>query len=189
MEQPDAMRRRFRLTTEDPDLGLDPVCLDDVIELYAVIDRNRARLREWLPWVTPEYDMEHARRFVEDKAMENDRGSALTCVMRFREELVGAIGLHAIDAVNRSSSIGYWIDGGFSGRGIVTGACRAIVSSGFRDYGLHRIEIRCATENRRSCAIPQRLGFREEGVLRDAGRLHNRWVSLRVFSALADEWQ
>ncbi len=189
MEQSDALRRPFRLTADNPDIALDAICLDDVPELYALIDRNRARLREWLPWVTPEYDIEHARRFVEDRQIENARGTALTCVVRFREHMAGAIGLHSIDLVNRASSIGYWIDGSFSGRGIVTSACRTMIATGFRDYGLHRIEIRCAVENHRSCAIPLRLRLREEGILRDAGWLHHRWVSLRVFSVLEDEWR
>jgi ribosomal-protein-serine acetyltransferase len=189
MEQLRAMLPRGRLTTEDPATVLDPVRLEDVPALYAAIDRNRARLREWLAWVTPDYDIEHTRRFVTERQPEHERGTALSCVIRYREELAGAIGLHAIDALNRASSIGYWVDEAFSGRGIITSACRALITSAFRDYGLHRVEIRCATGNHRSCAIPRRLGFTEEGVLREAGFLENRWIDLRVFSMLRQEWR
>ena len=63
------------------------------------------------------------------------------------------------DPRHRNSSIGYWIDGASEGRGIMTRACRAMVSEGFHHYGLHRIEIRCATGNNRSASIPRRLGF------------------------------
>jgi ribosomal-protein-serine acetyltransferase len=80
------------------------------------------------------------------------------------------------------------VDGGHEGRGIVTRACRAIVSEGFSERGLHRIEIRCATGNERSAAIAKRLGFVHEGVLRDAEWLHDHWVDLNVFSMLEHNW-
>ena len=103
--------------------------------------------------------------------------------------LCGAIGLHRIDRRQKSTSIGYWIDLEHQGKGIVSAACRAIVTQGFRDFGLHRIEIRCATRNHRSSAIPRRLGFVEEGILREAEWLYDRWVDLRVFSMLAQDWK
>jgi ribosomal-protein-serine acetyltransferase len=157
-------------------------------ELYASIDRNRARLREWLPWATHEYGPADAVRFLEQQVVENEKRTSLTTMIRLDGRLCGSIGLHRIDAPNRASSIGYWVDGDYVGHGIATRACRAILDVGFGDYGLHRIEIRCATGNHRSCAVPQRLGFTEEGVLRDAEWLYDHWVDLRVFSKLEHEW-
>src|SRR6185437_144146 len=189
MEPGDALPRPIHLTTEDPETVLLPVRLEVVSELYAVIDRNRGDLREWLPWVTPEYDLEDARRFVAELLLEQERRTGLMCVVRYRGQIAGAIGLHTIDAVNRATSIGYWLDKAHRGRGIMTRACRAVVTAAFREYGLHRVEIRCATGNERSCAIPRRLKFVEDGILREAGFLWDRWVDLRVFSALAQEWR
>jgi ribosomal-protein-serine acetyltransferase len=71
----------------------------------------------------------------------------------------------------------------------MTRACRAIVTEGFHHYGLHRIEIRCGTGNVRSLAIPRRLGFIEEGILREAEWVSNRWVDLRVFAMLEQDWR
>jgi len=113
----------------------------------------------------------------------------LTMTIRHRGTLCGAIGLHDIDYPNKSTSIGYWLDAGHEGKGIITAACRAIVTEGFLSFGLHRIEIRCATWNHRSSAIPRRLEFVEEGILRDAEWLHDHWVDLRVFSMLAQDWK
>jgi ribosomal-protein-serine acetyltransferase len=165
-------------------LKLHPVSTDDAGELYAAIERNRAHLRQWLPWVSDSYAFHEALRFLEEKVRENHAGEALTMTMRLEGVLCGAIGLHRIDHPNRASSIGYWVDAGYSGRGIVTRACQAIVDLGFRHYDLHRIEIRCATGNEKSAAIAQRLGFVEEGTLREAEWLYDHWVDLRVFGAL-----
>jgi ribosomal-protein-serine acetyltransferase len=163
---------------------LHPVSTDDAAELFAVIDRNRAHLRQWLPWVSEYYAFHDALRFLEEKVAENARGDACTMIIRSGGKLCGAIGLHRIDVANRAASIGYWIDEADEGRGIMTRACRVIVEIGFRKYNLHRIEIRCATDNHKSAAIAQRLGFVEEGVLRESEWLYDHWVDLRVFSAL-----
>lgn len=170
-------------------LELHWVAASDAAELYESIDRNRARLREWLPWATHDYGPADAVRFLEEQAAANEKRTSLTTIVRFHGSLCGSIGLHKIDRPNRSSSIGYWIDAEHQGRGIATRACRAILDVGFRDYGLHRIEIRCATANHRSCAVPRRLEFTEEGVLRDGEWLYDHWVDLRVFSKLESEWE
>jgi ribosomal-protein-serine acetyltransferase len=171
-----------------PDEILDPVSMDDAEELYAAIDRNRDRLREWLPWVRDGYHLGDTTRFIVDAMNHNTAGTALTMMIRSKGVLCGAIGLHQFNP-HRGSSIGYWIDGAHEGQGIVTRACRAIVDTGFRNYKLHRIEIQCAVGNSRSSAIAQRLDFNEEGILREAEWLYDHFVSLRVFSMLEHDWR
>ena len=45
-----------------------------------------------------------------------------------------------------------------------------------------------ATPNARSAAVPIRLGFTEEGTVREAEWLYDRWVDLRVFGLLRQDW-
>ena len=54
---------------------------------------------------------------------------------------------------------------------------------------MHRVEIRCATGNTRSCAIPARLGFTREGVLREAEIVGGRFLDLVVWSLLEQDYQ
>ena len=54
--------------------------------------------------------------------------------------------------------------------------------------GLNRIEIRCATQNVRSRAIPERLGFKEEGLIRDAEWLYDHYVDHIVYGMLESDW-
>jgi ribosomal-protein-serine acetyltransferase len=49
------------------------------------------------------------------------------------------------------------------------------------------VEVRAAPENRRSRAIPERLGFREEGQLREAERVKGRYLDSVVYGMLASE--
>lgn len=158
-------------------------------ELFTVISRNIERLGRWLPWATPSYSLDDARQFLDVHSKENADRSSLVMLILHQGALCGAIGLHRVDRANRNTSVGYWLDEAHEGKGIITSACRAIVTEGFNTFGLHRIEIRCATWNHRSSAVPRRLGFVEEGILRDAEWLHDKWVDLRVFSMLARDWK
>jgi len=169
-------------------IELRPVSLADAPALYAAVERNRARLREWLPWVGLSYGLNDMVRHLEERERENAARESLASHIWNGADLCGAISLHRIDKKHRNTSIGYWLDQAHEGRGIMTRACRAIVTEGFRNYGLHRIEIRCATGNDRSSAIPRRLGFREEGILHEAEWLHDHWVDLRVFGMLEQDW-
>ena len=59
----------------------------------------------------------------------------------------------------------------------------------FNELRLERMEIRCATGNTRSCAIPERLGFTREGVLRHGEWVNDRWVDLVVWGMLQEDWR
>ena len=66
---------------------------------------------------------------------------------------------------------------------------RALVDHAFGVWKLHRIEIQAAPENTRSQAVPLRLGFTREGVLRECERSGDRWLDGVIFSLLASEWR
>lgn len=169
-------------------IEMRPVTIADARALYAAIERNRSRLREWLPWLHSSYGFDDLTAFLKDRILDNAARTSLTTCIWAGEELCGSIGLHLIDARNRSTSVGYLLDAAHEGRGIMTRACRGLIAEAFRSYGMHRIEIRCATGNTKSAAIPRRLGFVEEGILRQAEWLYDHWVDLRVFSILEEDW-
>jgi ribosomal-protein-serine acetyltransferase len=173
----------------DDAIELRPASIADCAVLYAAIERNRPRLRKWLPWLVPGFNEDTLFAFLRDRERDNAERISLTTTIWTRGRLCGSIGLHVIDRQDRSTSIGYWLDASHEGRGIMTRACRAIVTEGFRNYGLHRIEIRCAVGNDGSSGIPRRLGFMEEGILREAEWLYDHWVDLRVFSMLEQDWK
>ncbi len=162
---------------------------EDADDLFSLVGSNYNRLHRWLAWSKLTYSIDDTHRFLEQAAGENESGDGLVLGIFHNSKLSGAIGLHRIDRRNQLSSIGYWIDASLEGKGIVTAACRAVVNEGFTRFGLHRIEIRCATWNHRSSAIPRRLGFVEEGILREAEFVGGKWFDLRVFSMLAQDWR
>ena len=70
----------------------------------------------------------------------------------------------------------------------MTAACRALVDHGFDALRLHRAVIRAATENAPSRAVAERLGFRLEGVEREAQLVNGEFVDLVRYALLSTEW-
>jgi ribosomal-protein-serine acetyltransferase len=70
----------------------------------------------------------------------------------------------------------------------MTKACRFLVDYAFAELKLNRVEIRCATGNHKSRAIPERLGFKLEGTVRQAEWLYDHFVDHALYGMLASEW-
>jgi ribosomal-protein-serine acetyltransferase len=167
-----------------------------VDELFCATDANRAHLRAWLPWVDATRTPDDTRAFVRQALKDVAENSTLVAVIRSRGAVirsrgavVGVIGHHRINWNNRSTSLGYWLAADAQGRGIMTAACRAFTAHAFETLGLNRVEIRCAVGNRRSRAIPERLGFTAEGTLREAEWLYDHFVDHVLYRMLASEWR
>jgi len=158
-------------------------------EIFATVERNREHLRRWLPWVDRTRSADDIRAFLENALAGFSRGEELHAGIWLDGKLAGSIGHHRIHEPDRNASIGYWLDAAAEGKGLMTRSCRALLRYLFAERNLHRVEIRCATGNTRSCAIPQRLGFTREGVLREAEWVNDRFVDLVVWSLLDDEWR
>jgi ribosomal-protein-serine acetyltransferase len=166
---------------------LRPLEERDAGELYCLIEANRPYLVPWLPWAakqTHERTLEYIRAVRRQEAAHDGFQRAITS----EERIVGIAGFHAVNWQHRSTSIGYWLDEGHQGRGLMTSAVRALVDHAFGAWGLHRVEIQAAIGNQRSRAIPERLGFREEGVRREAELIGDRYNDLAAYAILAPEW-
>jgi carbamoyl-phosphate synthase large subunit len=169
------------------DVSLRPIEPGDVDELYAVIEANRAHLAEFQPWAG-EQTIADTRTFVEAKRVQRADNGGVECAIVKHGRIIGMVGFNAVNWRDRSTSIGYWIAAAEQGRGTVTAAVRALVDHAFGVMHLNRVVIRAAAQNTRSRAIPERLGFREEGVMRQGVRVGDRYDDDVVYSMLAEEW-
>jgi ribosomal-protein-serine acetyltransferase len=88
-----------------------------------------------------------------------------------------------------SGDIGYWIDRDYEGRGIVSRAARALVSTTFDELGLTKVELRTSVANARSRALAERLGFSFEGILPGALQFANRADDVALYGVTAADWR
>ncbi len=171
-----------------PECSLTALELQDADELFALTDLNRAYLRRWLPWLDNITRLEDTRAFIRAARAQASQNNGAQLAIRVNGLIAGIVGHHQIDWRNRLTSLGYWVGQDYQGRGLVTDVTRSLVTHAFRDARLNRVEIRCAEGNRRSRAVPRRLGFREEGTLCDAEWLYDHFVDHVVYAMLATDW-
>jgi ribosomal-protein-serine acetyltransferase len=157
-------------------------------EVFALVDRDRAYLREWLPWVDSTETLDDSLSFIRSALEQFASNKGFVAGIWIGRQFCGVIGTHKLDWLNRKVEIGYWLGRSFQGKGIMTDACRVAVAYLFDEMGLHRVSIHCAKGNEKSIAVARRLQFTEEGVAREAQLLHGRFHDLRRFAALKDDW-
>lgn len=156
--------------------------------LYELTNRHREYLREWLPWVDAMHTVEGFKRYVELCRKRHWERVEIGYVIVVEGMVAGRIGMYHFDHQNKIASIGYWLAEDFQGRGIITRACQKIIHYGFTELGMNRIEIKCATGNVKSQAIPERLHFTREGVIRQGEWHREGFLDLYLYSLLRDEW-
>lgn len=99
-------------------------------------------------------------------------------------ELMGTCGLYNIQYPHRKAELGYWLLPSYWGQGLMAPAVQAVTAYGFESLHLHRIEAYVETQNIPSGRLLQKLGYQQEGTLRDAERKHDRFISLDIYARL-----
>jgi len=168
--------RRLRLLDED-----------DADELYGVVAANRAHLSPWMPWA-PTQTLERTLEFIRASRRQIAQSQGFQAAILRDEAIVGVIGFHRIDWPNRLTTVGYWLAEGAQGQGTMTAAARALIEHAFGQWGLNRVEIHAGVGNIRSRAVAERLGFTEEGVVREAELVGTHFVDHVLYGLLAREW-
>ena len=106
------------------------------------------------------------------------------------EELIGNVGLYPQDDVYRlSAELGYWLAEEYWGRGIVSGAVKAICEIAFSRSDMVRIFSCVFEDNVGSCRVLEKCGFRLEGVHRKAVFKAGKITGEKMYSLLREEWQ
>lgn len=155
--------------------------------LFALIEKNRTYLRSWLPWLDDNTAIADSRNFIDCARERYANREGLDMGIWHREILVGVIGFQQFSWGSQSGELGYWLDADAQGAGIMTRCCRALIDHAFTKLELNRVEIRCAVDNAPSRAIPERLGFRQEGHLRQVEWLYDHFVDHVVYGLLVGE--
>jgi ribosomal-protein-serine acetyltransferase len=170
-------------------------------EFAAHMDRAREHIR---PWVGPSFvttDVDGARatllKYADGTARDGIRifGIWADEVVEPVETthpspatLVGGVMFVEFSVAAGTCEIGCWLEPAAEGRGLITAACRMLLTYAFEERGLHRAEWRCRADNERSSAVAARLGMTLEGVLREAWKVGDTFYDKQVWSVLTGEF-
>ena len=171
-----------------PELKLRHLTENDAPEVFALVDRNRERLRSWMPWVDATRTQQDSLAFIQSRIKDQSRGDHQFGIIHHKR-IAGLIGFVRSNPEQGSSMLGYWLDAQEVGKGLITRSTEALLKLGFTKLGLKKIIIRAQPTNIRSCAVPERLGFTKEGIAKQAERLNGVDVDLQIYGLLHSQWQ
>ncbi|BCB03604.1 GNAT family N-acetyltransferase [Bacillus sp. KH172YL63] len=126
-------------------------------------------LRPWLGFVQEEPSVEDTEtNTVEAHANFLTRASLRYLIFKKgTNEFIGSTGFHNIDWNVPKFEVGYWIDTRMGGHGYMVEAVGKLTEFALSELKGKRVEIRCESTNMKSRAIPEKLGYELEGILRN----------------------
>jgi [ribosomal protein S5]-alanine N-acetyltransferase len=104
-------------------------------------------------------------------------------------DLIGTCTLASLDRQNRRAEIGAALAPEHHGQGYAEEAVRGVIDHGFGELDLHRITADVDPRNTPALSLVDRLGFRQEGLLREHYRQHDEWQDGLLFGLLKREWE
>lgn len=119
----------------------------------------------------------HRRRFAQYEALR------WGITLKGENRVIGNGG-YSWDADNRLAVLSYILAKHYWNKGIMTEALTAMIQFGFEHIHLHRIEAQVASPNLASARLLEKLGFQEEGCLRDRQYANNQFVDERIFALI-----
>lgn len=164
---------------------------DDAEEFFNLIMESKSYLKKWLGWVDHTKTVEDTTQFIKSGHTEliENGGYPTSFAIIYKGKIAGTIGFNEIDKTNKKGFIGYWLGEKFQGKGIMSRAFKSVVDYGFKELKLNRIQVNVAVDNHKSRAIPERFGFKKEGMIRQAEWLYDHYVDHIIYGLLAREWK
>ncbi|WML48386.1 GNAT family protein [Neobacillus sp. PS3-34] len=172
----------------DEEVTLKLMEMNDAERVFELTDQSRNHLREWLPWLDFTKKVEDTKGFIQGCLKNFEENKSLNTVILYNDKIVGVAGYNSINWSNKTAYIGYWLGDEFQGKGIMTKVAKALTDYAFSDLRLNKVEIRAAVGNKKSRSIPEKLGFTNEGCIRQAEWLYDHYVDHVVYGMLAEEW-
>jgi len=175
-----------------PRFVLRPFRRRDVGAIHKAVSQSLTELQPWLPWASPDYSRSVSQHFVRDSMGAWDDGRAFDFGIRRPEEPnrhVGNVSVWFTSRANQVGEIGYWVRTGETGKGVCTEVTARILQIAFEELRLHRVTLRIALGNRGSERVAEKLGFLQEGTLREDVKVGGRWLDHTLWGLLDAEWR
>ncbi|MGE7603433.1 GNAT family N-acetyltransferase [Peribacillus sp. NPDC097675] len=173
----------------DKEVSLKILESKDAKAIFKLTNHSRNYLREWLPWLDRTTKIEDTQAYIQHCLNGFSGNTSMTTVILYKGEIAGIAGYNQLNWANKTAYIGYWLGEEFQGRGVMTKVAKALTEYAFNELQLNKVEIRVAVKNKKSRGIPERLGYVNEGCLRQAEWLYDHYVDHIVYGMLAAEWK
>jgi len=138
----------------------------------------------------PHQSLDETRELIRQIEGRYTRKEALRwgITLQGEDRLIGSCSLFHFNAGFTCAETGYELNRAFWGKGIMTEAMTAVLTFGFSELGLHRVEAIIEIANERSKGLLLKLGFTYEGNLRQRFPFRGHFEDEHFFGLLKDEW-
>jgi ribosomal-protein-serine acetyltransferase len=150
----------------DKDITLHRLTRENAQEKFDLIVANHDHLLPWLPWADFYHEIDDMYGYTDSEIEKFDAGTAFTYDIYYQDQLVGSIDFNNLSEENHRVELGYWVGKEFTGKGIATRVAAAMTKYAFEKLDMNRVAILACTDNIPSINVAKRLGFIEEGTLR-----------------------
>jgi [ribosomal protein S5]-alanine N-acetyltransferase len=171
-------------------VGLRPITMRDAARWAELRRTNAAWLSPWESTRPPGPAGRNTgyRAMTRELIRQGRSGRALPFVVTYDSVMVGQLTVTGITwGSARWAQMGYWIDEGHAGRGIISTAVAMACDHCFTDMGLHRIEIAIRPENVASLRIVDKLGFTRVGLAPRYLHINGAWHDHLLFGLTVEE--
>ncbi len=173
----------------DEELSLKLSELKDAERVFELTNQSRECLREWLPWLDSTTKLDDTKEYIKMSLKGFAENKMMNTVIIFKGQIVGVASYNIINHSNKTVQIGYWLGEEYQGNGIMTKVVKALTEYALNYLKLNKVEIRVAVDNKKSRRIPERLGFVNEGCIRQSEWLYDHYVDHVVYGMLAQDWK
>jgi RimJ/RimL family protein N-acetyltransferase len=144
-----------------------PLREEDAAAVQEAIADSREHLRPWMPFADQTFD--ESRAWINSSRAQWILRQAMNCGIfeAATDRLLGVIGLKVHSWEIPSFEIGYWLRKSAEGHGYMTEAARLLTDFAFNNLKANRVEIQCDERNTHSANVARRLGYVQEGRLRN----------------------
>ncbi len=167
---------------EGDDVNLRTIEEEDLPFLQQAV--NDPRVWRAIGWPHP-VNAAQEETFFEEQVCDREKVNLLVTVS---EEPVGIVSLQAFNHELGRAELGYWIAPEFHDHGYGSEAAALLVTYGFDQRALNRIEARVFEFNDASQGLLESLGFTHEGTLRERQFVDGERQDVLWYGVLADEW-
>lgn len=178
-----------RTTSE---LVLRPFKRRDADTLAEAIQVSLSDLMQWLPWAHRKYSRGDAIAFIRESMSAWKEGRAFDFTIRRPDDLSRHVGNISVWPTTRGATvgeIGYWVRSDETGRGVCTKAAVRVMETAFDELRFHKVVLRIAVGNVASERVAEKLGFTQEGMLREELRVGGVWTDHTLWGILDNEYR
>lgn len=119
----------------------------------------------------------------------NTRLNRWIIVEKHSGQRIGTCGFMAWDTLNNSAELGYDLAEAYCRRGIMTEALIAGIHAAYDEKGINRIQAITYVDNSASCKLLEKLGFKQEGIIREKHYFRGKYYDHFCYSLLKREWK